>query len=275
MLRRRSVAFIPVAVGALLGGLGVFSVSAAPPTGTDASEVSHWNQVAANTLIAFPGPDGGAPPAFQINMGMVQGAVYDAVNAIGHEAASAVSAREACGCQGVDRRCRRNGGVRRARRPRLDVTRRASVPGSRGTPGDAHHASTTHRSMRSTITPSRGRASRSGTRRPRPCSTRGSATDGSAPSQWDAEHRPRTVAAAHQSDDWAPILDPTPWVGDREAVPHPELVAVPAACHRPRLSSAQWATEFNEVKASAEPPASTRTDRADVHRQVVAERTRS
>src|SRR6188508_1996322 len=83
MSRRRSVAFIPVAVVALLGGLGAVSVSAAPPTGTDASEVSHWNQVAASTLIAIPGPDGGAPPAFQINMAIVQGAVYDAVNAIG------------------------------------------------------------------------------------------------------------------------------------------------------------------------------------------------
>ena len=30
----------------------------------------------------LPGPAGGAPPASQINMGMVQGAVYDAVNAI-------------------------------------------------------------------------------------------------------------------------------------------------------------------------------------------------
>ena len=83
MSRRRSVAFIPVAVGALLGGLGVFSVSAAPPVGTDATEVSHWNQVAASTLIAFPPAAGGAAPAFQVNMGMVQGAVYDAVNAIG------------------------------------------------------------------------------------------------------------------------------------------------------------------------------------------------
>jgi hypothetical protein len=83
MSRRRSVAFIPVAVGALLGGLGVFSVSAAPPVGTDASEVSHWNQVAATTLIAFPPPNGGAASAVQVNMGMVQGAVYDAVNAIG------------------------------------------------------------------------------------------------------------------------------------------------------------------------------------------------
>jgi hypothetical protein len=51
--------------------------------GTDASEVSHWNEVAAMILVAIPGPNGGAPPAMQINMGMVQGAVYDAVNAIG------------------------------------------------------------------------------------------------------------------------------------------------------------------------------------------------
>jgi hypothetical protein len=34
-----------------------------------------------NTLVVFPGPAGGAPPALQINMAMVQGAVYDAINA--------------------------------------------------------------------------------------------------------------------------------------------------------------------------------------------------
>jgi hypothetical protein len=34
-----------------------------------------------NTLVAFPGPAGGAPPALQIHMAMTQGAVYDAVNA--------------------------------------------------------------------------------------------------------------------------------------------------------------------------------------------------
>ena len=32
--------------------------------------------------LAFPPPAGGAPPALQVNMAMVQGAVYDAVNAI-------------------------------------------------------------------------------------------------------------------------------------------------------------------------------------------------
>ena len=83
MSSRRSVAVITVAVGALLGALGVSSASAAPRVGTDASEVIHWNQVATTTLAAVPGPNGGAPPALQINLAMVQGAVYDAVNAIG------------------------------------------------------------------------------------------------------------------------------------------------------------------------------------------------
>ena len=83
MSRSRSVAVITVVVGALLGALGVSSASAKPRVGTDASEVIHWNQVAVTTLAAVPGPNGGAPPALQINLAMVQGAVYDAVNAIG------------------------------------------------------------------------------------------------------------------------------------------------------------------------------------------------
>ena len=49
------------------------------PAGNAATE---WNTIAVDTLINLPGPAGGAPPASQVNMGMVQGAVYDAVNAI-------------------------------------------------------------------------------------------------------------------------------------------------------------------------------------------------
>jgi hypothetical protein len=44
--------------------------------------VTEWNLIAANTLLLFPPPAGGAAPALQVNMAMVQGAVYDAVNAI-------------------------------------------------------------------------------------------------------------------------------------------------------------------------------------------------
>src|SRR5262245_17829300 len=82
MMQKRSSWLVAVAAFVVMG-LAVIGASAAPLAGTDSKEGSHWNQVAAATLVAFPGPNGGAPPAFQINMGMVQGAVYDAVNAIG------------------------------------------------------------------------------------------------------------------------------------------------------------------------------------------------
>jgi hypothetical protein len=54
----------------------------ASPTVARANAVTDWNQIASDTLVAFPGPAGGAPSALQLNMGMTQGAVYDAVNAI-------------------------------------------------------------------------------------------------------------------------------------------------------------------------------------------------
>jgi hypothetical protein len=82
MTRRRSISLVAVAVVAS-AAFSVSVASAAPPGEADAGAVTHWNHVAATTLAAIPGPNGGAPPAFQINMGMTQGAVYDAVNAIG------------------------------------------------------------------------------------------------------------------------------------------------------------------------------------------------
>jgi hypothetical protein len=56
-------------------------VSFAAPAAAQANEVTDWNRIATNTLVAFPGAAGGAPPALNINMGMTQGAVYDALNA--------------------------------------------------------------------------------------------------------------------------------------------------------------------------------------------------
>ena len=83
MARKRSMSLAALAVGALVGALSVVGTSAARPVRSDATAVTQWNEVAVNTVGALPGPNGGAPPAFQINMGMVQGAVYDAVNTIG------------------------------------------------------------------------------------------------------------------------------------------------------------------------------------------------
>jgi hypothetical protein len=71
----------------VLSGLSVVGASAAPSATADATAVTQWNAIAVSTITGVPGPGlpgpaGGAPPASQINMGMVQGAVYDAVNAI-------------------------------------------------------------------------------------------------------------------------------------------------------------------------------------------------
>jgi hypothetical protein len=58
------------------------AVALGAPVAAHASAVTDWNRIATDTLVAMPGPAGGAPPALQINIAMTQGAVYDAVNAI-------------------------------------------------------------------------------------------------------------------------------------------------------------------------------------------------
>jgi hypothetical protein len=54
----------------------------AQPGAGGLKEVTNWNVTAVNVLTGMPGPTGGAPPASAIHVAMVQGAVYDAVNAI-------------------------------------------------------------------------------------------------------------------------------------------------------------------------------------------------
>ena len=76
----RSMRTLLAGAAALLVVLSGFS---APALGEPAGNaVTEWNLIAVRTLVALPGPAGGAPPASQIHMGMTQGAVYDAVNAI-------------------------------------------------------------------------------------------------------------------------------------------------------------------------------------------------
>jgi hypothetical protein len=82
MARRRTIWFGTLALGALIGAVGVLGASAARPVEADATAVIQWNLIAANTLSGLPQPAGGAAPSSQVDIGMVQGAVYDAVNAI-------------------------------------------------------------------------------------------------------------------------------------------------------------------------------------------------
>ena len=77
MKARRILIAAAIATVAALGGLA--STAKGDPAG---NAVTEWSVIASNTLVAFPAPAGGAAPALQINMGMTQGAVYDALNAI-------------------------------------------------------------------------------------------------------------------------------------------------------------------------------------------------
>jgi hypothetical protein len=68
---------------ASLGRLAALAavVALAVPVAAQANEVTNWNSIAQNTILAQP-PNASAPPASAVFMAMVQGSVYGAVNAI-------------------------------------------------------------------------------------------------------------------------------------------------------------------------------------------------
>jgi len=256
MSRRRSVAFITVAVGALLGALGVFSASAAPPVGTDASEVSHWNQVAATTLAAVPGPNGGAPPAFQINMGMVQGAVYDAVNAIGPKQHRPYLLNRRTGANASIDAAVATAAYEMLSELVSTAPERAPFPGRAGllsTLSSAHATSlgaiddNSFKKQGVEIGHAAAEAmlnAREGDGRFGPSAW----VPNSAPGHWQPLLSPTG----------APLLDPTPWAGDVRPFliqSSSQFRSVPP----PALDSQQWADEFNEVKSLGRIDSTTRT----------------
>ncbi|MFL5671466.1 MAG: vanadium-dependent haloperoxidase [Chloroflexota bacterium] len=259
--RRRSLASISVAAAALLGVLGAYSVSAAPPSGTDASEVTHWNQVAATTLIVIPGPNGGAPPAFQINMGIVQGAVYDAVNAIGPKqhreyvleertgAKASVDAAVATAAYDVLSNLvssapeRAPFPVRAALLTTLQTEYDTSLSAVADNAFKKQGISIGHLAAKAMLD--------------------ARANDGRfGPSQWDQSTGVGKWQPMINPATSLPILDPTPWVGGVR----PFLIQSSSqfrSAAPPALDSAQWAAEFNEVKSLGRATGSTRNDTTD------------
>src|ERR1051326_2555734 len=57
------------------------SVASGETSAVAPNAVTNWNRIAITALLAFP-PAAGAPPALQIDMAMLHGAVYDAINSI-------------------------------------------------------------------------------------------------------------------------------------------------------------------------------------------------
>ncbi len=271
MLRNRTVAVVTVAVGALLGALGVSSATAAPPTGTDASEVTHWNQVATSVLGAVPGPNGGAPPAFAINMGMVQGAVYDAVNAIGPKQHRPYL---------LDRRTGARASIDAAvATAAYDVTSElvSTAPERAPFPGRAGLLST----LSSEYAASLGAVPGGSFKKQGIAVGHAAAAAMLEAREGDGRFGPSAWVPNSAPGHWqpllsstgAPLLDPTPWAGDVRPFliqSSSQFRSVPP----PALESAQWAAEFNEVKSLGRADSCDPVCNPDLRRQVVAERTR-
>ena len=257
MFRSRFAVVMTVTVGALLGALGASSASAAPPAGADASEVTHWNEVATSTLGALPGPDGGAPPAFSINMGMVQGAVYDAVNAIGpKQHRPYVLGRRAGANASLD------AAVATAA---YDVVSElvATAPERVAFPGRAGLLST----LSAAYTASLGAVPGGSFKRQGVDIGHAAAAAMLQAREGDGRFGPSAWVPSSAPGHWqpllsptgAPLLDPTPWAGNVRPFliqSSSQFRSVPP----PALDSQQWATEFNEVKALGRATGSTRTD---------------
>src|SRR5215216_550000 len=255
--RKRTVVALSgiTAVGALIGALVVVAAVTTPASGATVAArgdpagnaVSEWNLIAVNTLVNLPGPAGGAPPASQINMGLTQGAVYDAVNAT----------------------------EPKHHRPYL-LKRRFSARASK----EAAVATAAYRvlsSIVSTVPPTIAFPSRVSllqalaaqyaaslaTIPESPFKVQGIAAGNAAaeamiaaregdgrfgPSQWVPNSAPGHWQPLINPATGQPILDPTPWVGGVKPFLMQSSSQFRTAGPNP-LSSAAWARDFNEVKA--------------------------
>jgi hypothetical protein len=229
----------PAAIAALT------AVALAAPAVAQATEVTNWNRIATNTLVTFPGPAGGAPPALQIDMAMTQGAVYDAVNAIErrhrpyllrtrfHPKASKDAAVATAAYRVLSN-------IVATVPESILFPNRASLLGSLAT----EHA-TSLAAIPDTRWRSRGIAAGNAAAEAMIAAREGDGRFG--PSPWVPNFDPGHWQPLLNADG-TQMLDPTPWVGGVR----PFLIRSSSQfrTNGPRaLSSAAWARDFNEVKA--------------------------
>ena len=224
----------------------VLSGLSTPARGDPAGNaVTEWNTIAVNTLIGLPGPAGGAPPAAQVHVAMVQGAVYDAVNATEpkHYRPYLLNRR-------FSARASQDAAVATAA---YGVLRSivATVPNlADDGPSDpaavAGHA-VRELARRGSEQPVQGPGSRRRERRGRRHDRRPPGRRTLRALAVGAEHRPGSLVAAAERHRAA---DPRSHAlgGDGGALRHADLLAVPHLGPL-ALTSPAWAREFNEVKA--------------------------
>ena len=225
------------------------------PAGGDA--VRAWNEIAVNTLIGLPGPAGGAPPAASVHVGMVQGAVFDAVNAIGRKhyrpyllkkrfsASASEDAAVAAAAYGVLRDIV-------STVPNLpDINRTTALDTLATQYADALADIPDGRTEEKGIAAGEAAAK---------VMIAAREDDGRfGPSQWVPNTAPGHWWPQTDPTTGQPILDPTPWVGAVE----PFTLESPSQFRTPGpnpLSSEKWAQEFNEVKRIGAANSTLRTD---------------
>ena len=251
MGRRHIAAATALALAVSLGGSS--SGARAQPVG---NPVVTWNAIAVSTLLAFPAPAGSPPPAIQIHLAMVQGAVYDAVNAITAKhhrpylltrrlgVPSSVHAAVAAAAYGVLSNIISTVPQtiafpnRVSLQQSLDATYAAALAEIPGGPRKSNGIRI-------------GRAAADAMNADR-------VGDGRfGPSPWVSN-----ASAGHWqpllNPQGAPILDPTPWVANVRPF-FLESTSQFRSAGPPSMASAQWVAEFNEVKAIGAVNSATRT----------------
>ena len=223
------------------------AVGLATAAAAQANDVTQWNRLAMSTLVAVPGPAGGAPPALQINMGMTQGAVYDAVNSItpkhhrpylldrrfgataNRQAAVATAAYRVLTSVLADVPATIPFPNRAALQAALDAAYQAAVGPIPASPFKRMGIEAGNAAADAMI------AARQG--------------DGRfGPSQWNGQTGTGYWQPLLDPVSGLPQLDPTPWVGGVR----PFMLTSPSQFRTPgplSLGSPQWVADYNEVKA--------------------------
>ena len=253
MARRRSLRLTGVAVGALVGVLGVLGAAAAPPEEADASSVTQWNLIAVSTLAGLPQPAGGAAPTSQINMGMVQGAVYDAVNAITPKHHRPYVLKRRFGNTASDEAAVATAAYLVLKNIVETVPQSIAFP-TRDTV--LASLATQYNAATSAIpdSPFKNMGIAAGTAAAEAMIAAREGDGRFGPSQWVPNSAP-----GHWSLLPGQANDPTPWAGGVR----PYLLQSSSqfrSAGPPALTSAAWAADFNEVKALGRATGSTRTD---------------
>jgi hypothetical protein len=241
-----------------LAGLGVVAAPAAPPATADATAVTHWNLIAVSTITGVPGPGlpgaaGGAPPAAQINMGMVQGAVYDAVNAITPKHHRPYLLNRRFGNTASDEAAVATAAYLVLKNIVETIPQGITFPSR-----DSLLATLASQYQAATDavpeSPFKNQGIAAGTAAAQAMINARQGDGRFGPSQWVPSNQP-----GHWSLLPGQANDPTPWAG----LVKPFLMQSSSqfrSAGPPALTSQQWANDFNEVKALGRATGSTRTD---------------